>query len=220
MTNEQSQLLAAAVLDTASRFGGAYAGEIDRLIDEVNGYWPGKYSKEDTRQAIQSLYKLGIIDRSSVATMSTFVSINHAIASRRLQTGAGMTHHPKSIAPLLNEYARFGREWLRGMWARNMVSQRDSAEAPHGPPELAVSFVLTEDKRKTLVQLLDIASSDLDALEVANSEKAQARAYIIATRALAEAPEPPVSLIWELINRASLIAGIASLFVSIIALFA
>lgn len=84
---------------------------------------------------------------------------------------------------------------------------------------LPTTFQLTDERRQRLVTLLEDAESSLDALGVGNSEKAMARAYIIATRALAEAPDPPVDLIWELIDRANSIAGVASLFVSLIALF-
>jgi hypothetical protein len=52
-----------------------------------------------------------------------------------------------------------------------------------------------------------------------NEERAQARAYILAIQALAEAPEPPADLIWKLVERANSVAGIASLFVSLVVLF-
>jgi hypothetical protein len=52
-----------------------------------------------------------------------------------------------------------------------------------------------------------------------NQEIAQARAYVLAIHALADAPEPPADLIWELVSRANQLAGIASFFISIIALY-
>jgi hypothetical protein len=85
---------------------------------------------------------------------------------------------------------------------------------------LPSSFVLSEEKRARLVACLQSAEADLDKLGAGNHEKAQARAYIVAARALAEAPDPPTELIWQLIQRANSIAGIASLFVSVVALFA
>jgi hypothetical protein len=83
------------------------------------------------------------------------------------------------------------------------------------PPD----FQFTEERLQRLVTLLDTAERDLDSYPIPNSQKAQARAYILAAKELAQAPEPPADLIWELIGRANSIAGIASLFVSIVALF-
>jgi hypothetical protein len=85
---------------------------------------------------------------------------------------------------------------------------------------LPSNFVLTEQKRDQLVTMLRNAEADLDSLGASNHEKAMARAYIVAAKTLADAPEPPTDLIWELVNRANQRSGIASLFVSIMALFA
>ncbi|MEG3083621.1 hypothetical protein U1707_08205 [Sphingomonas sp. PB2P12] len=84
---------------------------------------------------------------------------------------------------------------------------------------LPSQFVLTEQKNAKLVALLENAERELDSVGAGNQEKAMARAYIVAARCLADAPEPPVDLIWEIINRANNLAGVASLLVSIIALF-
>ena len=80
-------------------------------------------------------------------------------------------------------------------------------------------FALTEQKREMLARALGDAELALDGVGAGNSEKAMARAYIIAAKALADAPEPPADLIWELVQRASNLAGVASLFISVIALF-
>jgi hypothetical protein len=77
---------------------------------------------------------------------------------------------------------------------------------------------LTEDRRSKLVSALKQVELDLSHTALSNAEKAQARAYITASITLSEMPEPPVDLIWEMITRAGTIAGIASLFVSAIAL--
>ena len=84
---------------------------------------------------------------------------------------------------------------------------------------LPSTFTLAEEKRESLVSLLREAEESLDQLGAGNSEKAMARAFIVAARVLADAPDPPVDLIWEIIGRANSLAGIASLLVSIIALF-
>ncbi|PWG03363.1 hypothetical protein DF286_11150 [Sphingosinicella humi] len=78
---------------------------------------------------------------------------------------------------------------------------------------------LPHESQELLVSALKEAEDALDSLRMGNSEKSQARAYIVAALSLAESPEPPADLIWEIVNRASQISGIAALFVSIVALF-
>lgn len=84
---------------------------------------------------------------------------------------------------------------------------------------LPSTFAMDEQKSANLVALLRKAEDGLDRIGAKNAEKAMARAYIVAAQALADAPDPPADLIWEIINRANNLAGVASLFVSIIALF-
>lgn len=85
---------------------------------------------------------------------------------------------------------------------------------------LPSDFALTEERQQSLVSMLIKAEQDLNFIEAGNAEKAMARSYIIAAKALAEAPDPPNDLIWDILNRANQLSGIASLFVSILALFA
>ncbi len=91
----------------------------------------------------------------------------------------------------------------------------DSVDWTGQPP----NKYLTEEKREKLLDLLREAESRLDEADLGNSERSQTLAYITAVRALAESPEPPADLIWELISRANNISGVAALFVSIIGLF-
>jgi hypothetical protein len=66
------------------------------------------------------------------------------------------------------------------------------------------------------LRLVDQAIQQFDG---SNEERAKARAYFIAIQALAEAPEPPADLIWQIISRANSVSGIASLFIAMVALF-
>jgi hypothetical protein len=84
---------------------------------------------------------------------------------------------------------------------------------------LPSAFELTEEKRQKLVRELELADEQLAGLGLGQATQAQARAYFVAARILAEAPEPPADLIWNIIGRANSLAGIASLLISIIALF-
>ena len=69
-----------------------------------------------------------------------------------------------------------------------------------------------------LIEELGRIELRLSALPISNAEKSQARAYVLAAKLLAESPEPPGELIWELLKRASEIAAIATLFVSVFAI--
>jgi len=78
---------------------------------------------------------------------------------------------------------------------------------------------LDEARRVKLVALIESAEKNVEEAELGNFERSQALSYIVAIKALAEAPEPPSDLIWELASRANNLAGVAALFVSIIGLF-
>ena len=81
-------------------------------------------------------------------------------------------------------------------------------------------FFLAEERREKFLSLADQSVSEVGQSDLSNSEMAQARGYLTAARALAEVPDPPVDLIWTILQRANSIAGIASFFVALIALLA
>jgi hypothetical protein len=84
---------------------------------------------------------------------------------------------------------------------------------------LPEGFVFSEIIRIRLVSELEKAEIQIESAVLDNEIKSQARGYLVAARILAEMPEPPTSMIWELVSRANALAGIASLIVSVIALF-
>ena len=79
---------------------------------------------------------------------------------------------------------------------------------------------LSTEASERLLVALKLADDALGHSQATNEERAQARAYIVAIQALAEAPDPPADLIWKLVERANSFAGIAAFFVSLMALFA
>lgn len=79
--------------------------------------------------------------------------------------------------------------------------------------------LLNEQQVARLLGGLKLIDKAIDSFDGSNEERAQARAYYLAMHALAAAPEPPADLIWQILQRANNLAGIASLFVSLIALF-
>lgn len=90
------------------------------------------------------------------------------------------------------------------------------SESWTGIPKTGVLSEAATTRLKAALANVDDAVSHSQA---SNEEKAQARAYVIAIQALADAPEPPADLIWEMITRANQLSGIASFFLSLIALY-
>lgn len=74
---------------------------------------------------------------------------------------------------------------------------------------------LTGKQADALVEELIDVEARLSELPITNAEKSQARAYLIAARVLAETPEPPGEIIWDMIARAAQIATIASLLAAV-----
>lgn len=238
MTDEQFQILCAAILQTVGGSRGHYSGSAEELATLVLESWPGAFSEEDILDGIEFLAKINIAEKSTFLRRS-MVAINHPVAMRRLQNGSGMPSHPMRIVPLLHEYAKFGEAWLQEMWPTTMARSAEgnggdvqpldvgqdegaittSSVDSSGWTGLPPGFVPTEEKWAALRLLLREADETLNGLGASNSEKAMARAYIVAAKSLADAPEPQLDLVWEIISRANQISGVASLFVSIIALF-
>lgn len=79
--------------------------------------------------------------------------------------------------------------------------------------------VLTEEGAERLRASLAIVEDAVGKSNATNEEKSQARSYIIAIQALSEAPNPPADLIWEIVQRANNLSGIAALFLTIFSLF-
>ena len=84
---------------------------------------------------------------------------------------------------------------------------------------LPADFVLSSEKREILTDELQKIELSLEDLPLSNSNKAQVRALVLAAKELSQAPEPPSDLIWEILNRANSVAGVLSLFVSVLSLF-
>lgn len=81
-------------------------------------------------------------------------------------------------------------------------------------------FFSSEEKKADFVSRATVQMEAVEQAELTNSQKAEARGYLRAARALAEIPTPPTDIIWTILTRAANIAGIASFFVALIALLA
>jgi hypothetical protein len=82
------------------------------------------------------------------------------------------------------------------------------------------SFFNTDAGTQEFVSLVDHSLDEVQNSALSNAEKSQAQGFLSAAKALAETPEPPVDLIWMILNRGNSIAGIGSFFLALITLIA
>ncbi|HYG46540.1 MAG TPA: hypothetical protein VD846_01230 [Allosphingosinicella sp.] len=263
MTNEQYQVLCAAILESVEEIHGHYTGSAEELAEYVMTQWPANYGSDDVLECIDILTKLKVTEKSSFLS-SSFIAIDHAVAMRRLRNGSGMPVHPARVVPLLHEYAKFGKPWLDQIWSRLMSADpdqgpsenvesgaidRDAGISPIQDPDaktgddgdaadqpvtsearqaLEASYdsgawtgikrvQVTSENREAVLGAIDKAIVSLDTMSLSNLERAQVVALLGAAKTLAEAPEPPSVLIWDLIERAGAICGILGLFITLLA---
>ncbi len=185
--------------------------EAQRLGSELDEDDRGIDDKEQVRAALDQLVMDGMVE-------SRWGERDYEASYRITDQGAYEAAFPDGALVTHSDGTTFsdGSRYRNGPASeRQEVKSFDSA-AWTGLPS---AFVLDEQKSAKLVSLLQAAEQNLDRIGAGNAEKAMARAYIVAAQALADAPDPPADLIWEIINRANNLAGVASLFISIIALF-
>ena len=83
-------------------------------------------------------------------------------------------------------------------------------------PDMA--FFRSDDRKEAFLRTAENEIEQVAASDLSNAQKSQAVGFLTAAKALAETPEPPVDLIWTILNRASAFAGIGSFFISLITL--
>jgi hypothetical protein len=149
----------------------------------------------------------GFADVIDTGVAGTYIKLRYKPIYDRITSQTQDTKSPAYI------YRTIGKRLLVDILGNADPIASDQADTSIPPP------ILTEDNRARLVVELGSALSKLDDQNVSNEIKAQASSLMSAARSLAEAPEPPVPIIWELITRANALAGIASLLVAIVALF-
>lgn len=81
-------------------------------------------------------------------------------------------------------------------------------------------FFDSEERKQEFLSVANDTYQEIEKSDLTNSQKASARGYLAAAKALSENPDPPVELIWDILNRANNIAGIGSFFLSLIMLLA
>lgn len=74
---------------------------------------------------------------------------------------------------------------------------------------------VNDTNKDKFILAVSTALEQLDQNDLTNEQKSQSRVYLIAAKELADTPEPPSDIIWELIQRAGAICGILGLFLPI-----
>ncbi|CAN5449747.1 hypothetical protein BH10PSE14_BH10PSE14_17620 [soil metagenome] len=176
-----------------------------RLLDAVGVTVPS----ESIERALSRMAEQGLIEVIETGVGEPYLKLNYKPINEYIVARTADTKSAEYV------YRRLGKQILSELIGD---PQEDNPppqpNAPDEPPP-----TLTEAHRTELVSEIDRVIVKLDSENISNEIKSQAYAYLSAAKTLAEAPEPPTSIIWDLIERASHLAGITALFVSIIALF-
>ncbi|SEK46371.1 hypothetical protein SAMN05216382_0458 [Sphingomonas palmae] len=186
------------------------------LTKGMNGYdIPSNYSFWPlTEQLLEELAKAKVIHSETIRFAGeyyTYINSRYpAFRKTALETNAIASAAGRIGGRLFPDvFAGYTQEAINNTTHAEQLEERE--------PSIPVS--LSENKRISLINEIGAVEARLDDQDLSNADKAQARAFLNAAKALTEAPEPPADLIWEILNRANSIAGIASLFVTIIAIF-
>jgi hypothetical protein len=196
------------------------------------------YSEDVFSSAIDILEDIGALKRYKRPGMQTYYKIDAVDFDAAMKQGAFEIRAYSSargfgagkVYPFLEAFSDIGSDYLHE--ALETIDDRLSELSEKSEPVaespsinsalwtgLPSDFTLSEDRQSALVRELDLAEERLGSMSISQEVRAQARAHIIAAKLLSEAPDPPFKLIWAIIGQANSLAGIASLFVSIIALF-
>jgi hypothetical protein len=205
------------------------------------------YSEKIFKGAIGILEDIGVLKRYQRSGMQTYYRVDANDFAAAMKSGPmgikayaiGRNFTDGRTHSFLEAFADIGSDYLREAldnYEEQILALAEANEAAFVDEEVdadgesrpvesstwtgrAEPKALSNEQLRVLVKELDSAESQLERLDVSQEVRAQARAYILASRLLAEAPDPPVELIWSILTRANSLAGIASLFVSIFALF-
>jgi hypothetical protein len=239
--NDIIALLQVVMVDLASHEGNrSYRGPKASLMDEIEQTYNDPafvgIKSEIVDSALNGLHEIGIAAIHPVVGGQTQVLIDSGKFHKTFGSSSPRTAMHRLAMPMLAAYFDVGPLWLRETLQARATAQSATSTAI---PDNAITVVAlpdlttdsstwtgvekhlewTHDKSLKLVVLLDEASVGLSKLSLSNSERSQIFAYLSSIRALAEAPDPPLDLVWTLVDRTNKLAGIAGLFISILSLF-
>jgi hypothetical protein len=230
MTDEQLQLLAAAAVEAAG--SRQFIGAPRNLLAAINDRWGMTFGTNDFAAALDILSRIGGTQISSTTDM---MRLDPPIILRAMRTVApGRGFNARKVYPLIHEYAQFGGEWLSTVWD-SFFHHQPIEFPPETPPSLSepdqvvsdssvwtgINVVaVTADNKDVVRKKIDEAMALLDQHQLSNVQKQQAMILLNAARDLVEAPDPPSSIIWDLIARAADVTGLVGFFLALFAVFA
>lgn len=119
--------------------------------------------------------------------------------------------------------AEDGLRSMEEKWAANNEGVSDAEQSALSDALLAgpnPDFFNSEARKKSFGDAVERVKVEVEGSDLSNSDKAQAHGYLTAARALSDTPDPPIDLIWSILNRANNLAGIGSFFLALLTLIA
>ncbi len=78
-------------------------------------------------------------------------------------------------------------------------------------------ITIKRDNAEQISTLLDRSLDELGKQQITNEQHRQAAAYLLAAKELVNAPAPPSDFVWDLVQKAAAIAGVAQIVLAIFA---
>ncbi|MEA3018212.1 MAG: hypothetical protein QOI38_2934 [Sphingomonadales bacterium] len=226
---EQEELIAALILDTAAelesqRFKGSLSLLRERTegaysLDKFRGAFEGAVSFLEDRGIAKLHSYPGVEDYISIDMAQTGRMILHLIAQEE-PDGSGFSFRTKNPRyRIINSYLDVGSSWLHDY----ALTMRDDPKG--APPESIIRseswtgrYTVSESNKVRVCQILAEMRREIEALQLSNSERANALAAVSAIETLAEAPDPAWALILRILRSPILgnVTALAALVVSII----
>lgn len=239
-----SEIYAACIVEYAKQQeGGILKGAGYSVIKYSRDFFNLPHSDAVIKSSFSILEKLGCLNKYSHDKIQTYylVDSNKFFSSMKMGAFSVRMYHIAGAVDddvkfqFLESYADLGADFLYEAVESHdkdftAISELDGELAMEDTHLDEVSDVPVDSAAWTgrkvvpidhdsLLEMLREVEGRLDQLPLPNSEKASVRAHVMAAKMLADSPDPPDTIIWELISRANQICGVASLFVSILALF-
>jgi hypothetical protein len=224
LTRDQLEIVAAALLDMTDE-AEELAADLSTLVHRLNATWTAHFDHADVNRACTLLEDVAAVSRADNQQVRI---IGYGISTLRDNRYAP-TIDLHARYPLLSTYAQFGRDWLQAAWPHFFprrpapdASRHDTApgataaDAPRYDSSAwtgITSTQVTAANSRRVVILVDEALAILDnEHSLSNFQKGQAVGLLKAARQLAELPDPPSPLFWEVVGRAADVSGLFSVF--------
>lgn len=152
MTQEQQELLAAAVLLSLRNLGQSrYSGKFVDLAVAVQDRAGNQFGAAQILEAIEVLSQLGAGSLSS--HNASFISVDVAKAEAAFARVGNDRFNPRKRFPLLYEYVQFGEDWLRSIWPDYFPSEEHAGGGLETPPAIEENVGILAPAADRIVRL-------------------------------------------------------------------